>query len=106
MIYTFNLQLNICTMKEVKPGVYSPAQTPLIEVKARKGDDYKTVCRKAAKACNLKETETRELCQWLFKINEVRILHKNLTVAKKQKRWTIGNYLKAIQKAQKIPNLP
>ena len=50
-------------MKEVKPGVYSPAQTPLIEVKARKKDDYKTVCRKAAKACNLKETETRELCQ-------------------------------------------
>ena len=74
------------------------SQTPLIEVKAKKGDDYKTVCRKAAKPCNLKETETRELCQCLFRINEVQILHKNLTVAKKQKRWTIGNYLKAIKK--------
>ena len=89
-------------MKEVKPGVYSPAQTPLIEVKARKGDDYKTVCRKAAKACNQKETETREL--HLFRNNEVQILHNNLTVAKKHKRWTIGNYLKAIN-LQKISNL-
>ena len=104
MIYTFNLQLNIYTMKEVKPGVYSPAQTPLIEVKARKGDDYKTVCTKAAKACNLKETETREL--HLFRIDGVHILHKNLTMAKKQKRWTIRNYSKAIiKKVQKISNL-
>ena len=89
----------------MKPGVYSPGQTPLIEVKARKGDDYKTVCRKAVKACNLKETETRELCQWLFRINEVQILHKNLAVAKKQKKWTIRNYLKTIKKAQEISNL-
>ena len=87
-------------MKEVKAGVYSPAQTPLIEVKVRKGDDYKTVCTKAAKACNLKETETRELR--LFRIDGVHILHKNLTMAK---RWTIRNYSKTIKKAQKISNL-
>ena len=38
--------------------------------------------QKAAKACNLKETDTRELR--LFRINGVQILHKNLTVVKKQ----------------------
>ena len=97
MMSAFNLQLNICAMKEVKPGVYSRAKTPLIEVKARKGDDYKSVCRKAATACHLKATDTQELC--LFRVNGVQILNEKITLAKKQKRWTIGHYLTAIKKS-------
>lgn len=95
-------QLNICAMKEKSPGVYTRGKAPVIEVKARKGDNYETICKKAANACGLVETTSKELC--LFRFNGVRILNQDITGSSGNhkewtREWTIANYLTALKKS-------
>ena len=85
-------------MTESKRGLFQRGLSPLIEMEARRKDDYVTFAKKAACRCKLGDgTADQELS--LFKMNGARIVNDGVTVRGKKKPWTIGNYLLMMKKS-------
>ena len=50
LTFAWNCPLTVRAMREVTPGIYSPDKTPVLKSELGWGDDYETLCRKAANA--------------------------------------------------------
>ena len=90
-------------MKETRPGVFARVQSPFIEVRVGKADGYEMFARKAAHSCRLKKQNGKNIC--LFKLNGAMILNEPLKIKKKNKPWTIGNYLLLTKKSASTTKL-
>ena len=95
-----SLFLLLDCMKETRPGVFARVQSPFIEVRVGKADSYD---RKAAHSCRLKKQHGKKIC--LFKLNGAMILNEPLKIKKKNKPWTIGNYLLLTKKSASTTKL-
>ena len=87
----------MCKMTESKEGLFVRGKSPLLEIKANKGDSYEAFVSKAAKNCQLKSEQGKIL--QLFKMNGARILNETVSVNGKQRPWTVGNYLAILHKS-------
>jgi len=84
-------------MTESREGLFVRGKSPLLEIKANKGDSYEGFVSKAAKNCQLKAEQGKIL--QLFKMNGARILNETVSVNGKKKPWTVGNYLAMLHRS-------
>lgn len=84
-------------MTESRMGLHARGKSPLLEIKVKKSDSYEVFVSKAARKCQLSIQEGKSL--QLFKMSGARISNEPVSINRRQRPWTIGNYLAMLQKA-------